>query len=125
MYFGLPFCLAIRTQFAPAWTIDVYLDYISLSCPVGYCSLETDHVCTWITLCLAYTIPVVVVDPCLFLTTSLNKALHMDPHASFVDSVTISDQLFSLGKIIINRSIFTINQMHFSCHKISHCLHSD
>ncbi len=61
--FGLPFRLAVRTLFTPAWTIAVYLDYLYLPCPVGYCLPETDLVRPWITLCLAYAIPVVVIDP--------------------------------------------------------------
>ncbi len=33
----LPFALPLQTLFAPAWTIAMYLDYLSLPCPVGYC----------------------------------------------------------------------------------------
>ncbi len=32
----LPFTLTFWTLFAPAWTIAMYLDYLSLPCPVGY-----------------------------------------------------------------------------------------
>ncbi len=82
VYLGLTLCLLFRTVFA------LRLDYCS--CYLDYPSCQA----LWIlfadrrpTLALGifFALPVMYVlsDPCLFLDhTFVNKALHMDPHAS-------------------------------------------
>ncbi len=58
-YFGLTFRLAVQTPFAPTWTITVYLDNLSLFCPVGL-RLSSINPClfTGLLFCLALDIPV-------------------------------------------------------------------
>ncbi len=59
VYFRLPFRLAVWTLFAPAWTITVYLDYLSLFCHVGLRLSSIDpRLFTGLLFCLAFDIPV-------------------------------------------------------------------
>ncbi len=82
-FLDLPFCLAIRTLFAPRLDIALVPGLLLLSSPLDIVrrSPTTPVYLSTLLSCSLYTC-LLFVRPCLWLTMPVNKSLHLDPHVS-------------------------------------------